>query len=617
MVNLTQKSERVAQALLAVATIGFLLSALVYLYGGRWTVTLQDYWIIYDTCLNHSWLESALRKVNHQPVFFPSLIWLADLRFAHGNQELLFFVGMVLLSGTAIVLLMPFWRDTTLSVTTKLEASLVVIVANFWMGRAAITTSGGFNCICSLAMGGAVMAFLCLSKTQNGSERLLKWCFPVIGFAFLASFSFGTGLAIWPTLLVLGWSLRLSWWSLGVIFVGGLLAGIIYFLLPGQSVAGAAPGMTGFSLPIIGTMLHRLCMLIGAPFLFSQAAWSSAKISKDLAASSLFCVICGWGGLVWASLVVAPRVLRQDIARRPSQIVAIGLVLFNLFVMVIIVLGRIEHVRSYPSEVVAPRYLFWSALFWAGLMLTFILSVSTTKWLHWLILVLTVAVPVVVFPFHYKEGLHWRHAQYLAECAATSLINDVRDEKQITILFRDPKQVYRLASKLRTERLDMFAAGYQDLIGQREIALFGGRRDSEGFEGKFEVKELVKDADDKTAAKVTGWSLKREGMTPTVVVLIDSEGVICGVARSWKTDALMSRVFYGGAFSASASLAISAIMIRSNGILLAVSTTRCCPMSTLSCKARKGALLSRGAAVAIPVSARPKETGTCVPQGLL
>ena len=125
----------------------------------------------------------------------------------------------------------------------------------------------------------------------------------------------------------------------------------------------------------------------------------------------------------------------------------------------------------------------------------------------------------------------------------------MRDEKPDQDSIRDPKQVYRLAPKLRAERLDIFAAGYQDLIGQREIALFGGRRGSEGFEGKFEVKELVKNADDKTAAKVTGWSLKREGMTPTVVVLIDSEGVICGVARSWKTDALMSRVFYGGAFS--------------------------------------------------------------------
>ena len=549
MVNLTQKSERVAQTLLAVVASGFLLSALVYLYGGRWIVTFQDYWLIYDTCLEHSWLESALIKINNQSVFFPSFIWLADLRFAHGNQELLFFAGMVLLFGTASLLVIPFWRDRTISLTTKLEASLVVTVATFWMGRASITTSGGFNCICSMAVGGAVTAILCLGNAQTGSTQSLRWYFAVIGFAFLASFSFGTGLAVWPTLLVLGLSLRLSWRSIGVIFVGGLAAFVIYFLLPGQTGRGTSPSMAASLLPMGGKILRYLCMLIGAPFLSSQVAWSSVKISNELAATSLFCFLCGLGGLVCAGLVVAPRILRRNLPRSPVQIAAIGLVLFSLFVMVFIVLGRVEHFRTHPFELLAPRYLFWSSLFWAGLMLTLILAVSTAKWLHWPVLVVTLAVPILAFPLHYKEGLHWRHAQYLAECAATSLINDVRDEKQTKILFRDPEQVYRLAPKLRAERLDMFAAGYQDLIGQREIALFGGRRGSEGFEGKFEVKGLVKDADDKTAAKVTGWSLKREGMTPTVVVLIDSEGVICGVARSWKTDALMSRVFYGGAFS--------------------------------------------------------------------
>ena len=202
-------------------------------------------------------------------MFFPSFIWLADLRFAHGNQELLFFAGMVLLLGTAGVLLMPFWRDRAIALTTKLESSLIVIVANFWMGRAAITTSGGFNCICSLAVGGAVMAILCLGGSQTGSTQSLRWYFAVIGFAFLASFSFGTGLAVWPTLLVLGLSLRLSWRSMGVIFLAGLAAFVIYFLLPGQTGRGTSPSMASSLLPMGEKMLRYLCMLIGAPFLFS------------------------------------------------------------------------------------------------------------------------------------------------------------------------------------------------------------------------------------------------------------------------------------------------------------------------------------------------------------
>ena len=40
-VQLMQAAERAVQALIALMAIGFLASALVYLYGGRWTVTFQ------------------------------------------------------------------------------------------------------------------------------------------------------------------------------------------------------------------------------------------------------------------------------------------------------------------------------------------------------------------------------------------------------------------------------------------------------------------------------------------------------------------------------------------------------------------------------------------------
>ena len=219
--------------------------------------------------------------------------------------------------------------------------------------------------------------------------------------------------------------------------------------------------------------------------------------------------------------------------------------------MAFIVLGRVEHFRTHPSELLAPRYFFWSSLFWAGLMLAFILAASATKWLRWPVLVFTLAMPILAFPLHYKEGLHWRYGQYLAESAATSLINDVRDEKQIKILFRDPKQVYRLASLLRAKRLDMFAAGLQDWIGQRETSLFGGRHAAKGFKGHYYVKEVVKGADGEISAKVTGLNLKEGGAIPKVFVLVDPEGMVCGVARSWTTSGLMNRMFYGGKFSSS------------------------------------------------------------------
>ena len=270
--------ERVAQICTAAATAAFFSSALVYLYFGCWTVTMQDYWVIYEICLNHSWLEAALTKVNEHSLFFPSLIWLADLRFFRGDQQLLFFAGMILLFCTATLLLVSVWRDKTVGLTAKLAATLVVTVGNFWMGRASITTSGGFLCICSLAIGGAVLAFLWLPATRSESPRFLKACLIVIAFGFVASFSFGDGLAVWPTLLLLGWGLRLPRRSLLVLLAGGLTATVVYVFLPGAS--SQVPSET---LPLLlagGKGLQHLCMLLGAPFLYAEAAWSSLPISS-------------------------------------------------------------------------------------------------------------------------------------------------------------------------------------------------------------------------------------------------------------------------------------------------------------------------------------------------
>src|SRR5437016_11325593 len=232
MSKFAEQAKRAAQICAAVATAAFLSSGLVYLYLGRAPVTMADYWVTYEVCLNHSWLESALLKLNYHSLFFPSLIWLADLRFFHGDQQLLFFAGMILLFSTAALLLVPLWRDETIGLTAKLVATLVVIVGNFWMGRASITTSGGFLCICSLAISGTLLACLWLPTTRTEWPRSLKACLIVMTSGFVASFSFASGMAVWPTLLLLGWSLRLRWRLLVVLLAGGLTAIVIYVLLP-------------------------------------------------------------------------------------------------------------------------------------------------------------------------------------------------------------------------------------------------------------------------------------------------------------------------------------------------------------------------------------------------
>ena len=81
----------------ALGAVILLVSGVVYLWLGHWPVTHYDYWVLYEFALNHTWLESSLHKHAEHLLFFPSFFWLADLRFFHNDQELLFFAGLVLL----------------------------------------------------------------------------------------------------------------------------------------------------------------------------------------------------------------------------------------------------------------------------------------------------------------------------------------------------------------------------------------------------------------------------------------------------------------------------------------------------------------------------------------
>src|SRR2546429_6672548 len=227
-------AERATQICATVAAFAFLLSGIVYLYLGRWTVTHGDYFAIYDFCLNHTSLECALQTSNDHSLFFPSFLWLTDLRFFHGNQLPLFLVGLALLLITVGLLLVPVWRDKTVGLTAKILATLVVIVGNFWMARAFITASGVYNCENSLVMAGAALGFLLLQIIGRRLAPVLPVAAIVVLAGLIASFSQSTGLAIWPTLLLLAWGLRLPKYSIRLLAAAGLAVAIIFFLLPGH-----------------------------------------------------------------------------------------------------------------------------------------------------------------------------------------------------------------------------------------------------------------------------------------------------------------------------------------------------------------------------------------------
>ena len=351
-------AERAARICAVLIALIFFVSGLVYLCWGHWPVTHLDYWLQYEFCLNHSWLESSLDKHYQHLMFFPSFFWLADLRFFHGDQELLFMAGLILLFLTVALLLVPVWRDKTVRLTAKIVATLVVIVGNFWMARAPITASGGFNCICSLLMASAALAFLLLPRMGVNSPRSLSATLVVVCAGFVASYSFGTGLAIWPTLLFLAWCLQLPWRSFVALGIAAVAALVIYQRIPppladhGMIEAAGSAGLA---------LVAQLCRLAGGPFFYAVSGWHEKPLSIEAAQSSMLSLWCGGAGLAVAAVAMVFTMIRRDLAKSSLKRIGMALVTFNFVAMSIIVTGNRLRGPRFEFEFFRPR-LGWSAV---------------------------------------------------------------------------------------------------------------------------------------------------------------------------------------------------------------------------------------------------------------
>jgi hypothetical protein len=525
----------------------FLLSGVVYLYLGRVTLLWTgDLWDIYAFAWNHTWFQSALLKQDSHVKFFPRCVCLANLRFFHGDSQMLFFAGLGLLFVTASLLLIPVWRDKTTSLTGKTLCTLVVLLGNFWMGRAAITANGEFNCEDSLAMGGAALAFVVIAKARcSWTTTAIVLC-----AAFLASFSFGTGLAIWPTLLLLAWCLRLPRRTIVLLVISALAAVVIYEVLPvlpfsWPEVSEASPGNP------IGD-LTKFCRLVGSPVLYTIAAWRGGKALTALEQSSSIALWSGLAGLTLAGIAVIPRMLRRDLAKSSLESTGLSLLIFNLFALTLITVGRL---KSFDLAPFAPRYLFWSSLFWTSLILLAIKRAEHLRWGRRAILLLPFAIATFAWPAHCQAWFSCKIAQIMYyDRDATAMINGVVDAQTRQIVPPEFKQILEgrlhMVSQVRAHRLDVFADGLQDWIGRREADVFGTRHKLEGLHGRCRIDVLSQSDNGAPAARVSGQALEHEQSIPRTLVIIDPNGVIRGVARSARISPLVNRAFYHGKFTA-------------------------------------------------------------------
>ena len=538
--SLRAKYSLAIQIYAVVAGLCFFISALVYLYFGHWTVTHHDFWRIYEECLRRPWFEAALLKYNGHSHFFPSQLWLADLRFFHANMEVLFYIGLALLIFITATLLAVIWQDNALNAVTKTASSLAVVVANFWMGRAVTLVSGGFTCEYSLTFGGVIGALCGLWHLRDGHRAKARgWLVLTIFAATVSCFSFGTGLAVWPVLLVLGFRLHVDRRTYAAVAAVAILAYAVFALLPSRY----EPHTPSLESSLWSSVTHAFGFfpeLIGSPIIYIAGGWTGQDVPDDR-----FCFVSGIAGVVLVSLLLYGQYASRDAAPRNTEFIGLGLTLFGLFALGLVAIGRSDTMHAFPVETNAPRYLFWSTLLWLGVVLILLDRAQTHSMLRRVIWPVVFALPVLVFPSHFRHALHWRFARCLSEEAASALVNGVRDDVAVQALFRRPEVVYRLSETFRARRLDMFASGSIDWFGRHSTDVLTTSRKLRRCRAYGRIRETLTRDDGQTGAKLVG-TMNKDGAHRFVVV--DDNDVIRGLGVACALSRTIDQIFYANTF---------------------------------------------------------------------
>jgi hypothetical protein len=170
------------------------------------------------------------------------------------------------------------------------------------------------------------------------------------------------------------------------------------------------------------------------------------------------------------------------------------------------------------------------------------------QWRRWPTLLFPFARAIFAWPAHYQAWFLCKIGQIRADKDATALINGAVEDQKIQMVAPELKQVFKEriheASLLRARHLDVFAAGLQDWIGLREADVFGTRHRPEGLRGECSIDALGQCDNGAPAARVSGQASKHRGTIPRTLVIVDSEGVIRGVARSAPISPFINRMFY-------------------------------------------------------------------------
>ncbi|MQP75330.1 hypothetical protein CQ393_05395 [Stenotrophomonas sp. MYb238] len=465
MKNTTDTLRRAAAWLAAAA---FLLPALVVMLRAP-KVPYADQWRFQAHLLSTPFPQSVVNADNGHHELLPSLVRLAELHWLHGGQWLQIGIGIVLLLATQAL----GWRQLAgLPSSQRNAAALALLLGLCWLGNQRALGHGNETVhaysVTALLLAGLLVLGRKL-RPDAGAAGIAALC----GFA--AAFSFGSGIAAFAAFFPMLWLTRArlaAWAALSV----GLVLTLAALQLTGDSTGALAfaplSWVSSWLRWLAGPWIHAVWPALD-PALAARLPSAAGALLSPVASAydarfgpvmlawfpHIPIALAGLAALAWQVLKAwqAPQT-----PWAPAQRLGIGIALFAAATGALVAVVRDAYFQTYPDQLLAPRYLVWSSLFWAGLLLAAVARASSPRRALSLVLVVAlVLLPSQVWTAKLAGSMR-QVAVHTAVAAAVGVV-----DRAAPLGENVPAEIVAALPLQRQAQVEMFAWPQARWLGRR------------------------------------------------------------------------------------------------------------------------------------------------------
>ena len=327
---------------------------------------------------------ALLQPDNGHRQVFSNLVRWADLSLGSGDQRWGIGAGLITMVTVWGVMLALIWRRSSDPLPLKAAASLLVALALFWFGSGRMQFHGNESLQVYVVVACALLANASIAAHYRSATR---WSIALM-LGLIAMLSFATGIAVFAAFIALAVVLRRPWPEILVGVLAAALCILAYtFVLPGgdgvrntvriEPVPVAATAATWLgSAPVVAWLGLGNEGLYGASPqriaeagpLASALVSSAAAIRGGLGLETQVATALPLGavGMILLAAACALTMRRPDRLSRVGAL-GLGMSLFAAALGFLVAIGRLAYFKDHPGQVLADRYVLWSALFWCGL----------------------------------------------------------------------------------------------------------------------------------------------------------------------------------------------------------------------------------------------------------